>query len=204
VATAVLSLLSRRKHFIFAAFFAIVTPLPVSFIPARGFYSVYIAYFGWALLASGWIVLARDWLWGRLSARAGLPSPAWLRAVVPIVTAVALMFAFIRWQKRDPIVFDTNFRKDAARERIRLTILDLQRVRPCPPRGGRVLFLHDRWPVGEYGAVFAARLVCNDPDLAVDLAWILADYHKPIEASKYNYVIDYRDGQIAVFSPPRR
>ena len=195
VAVAILSILSRRKHLIFAALFAIVTPLPVSFIPARGFYSVYIAYFGWALLASGWIVLARDWLW---------PYPVRLKAVVPIATAVALMFAFIRWQKRDPIVFDTNFRKDAARERIRLTILDLQRVRPCPPRGGKVLFLNDRWPAGEYGAVFAARLVCNDPDLAVDLAWILADYHKPIEASKYNYVIDYRGGQIAVVSPPRR
>jgi hypothetical protein len=66
-----------------------------------------------------------------------------------------------------------------------------------------VLFLHDRWPAGQYGAVFAARLVCNDPDLAVDLAWILEDYHKPIDASKYNYVIDYRDGQIVVGSPPR-
>jgi len=203
VAVAILSLISRRKHLIFAALFAIVTPLPVSFIPARGFYSVYIAYFGWALLAAGWIVLARDCLWRLLVTRAGLRSPARLRAVVPIATAVALMFAFIRWQKRDPIVFDTNFRKDAARERIRLTILDLQRVRPCPPRGGRVLFLHDRWPAGQYGAVFAARLVCNDPDLAVDLAWILEDYHKPIDASKYNYVIDYRDGQIVVGSPPR-
>ena len=194
VAVAILSLITRRKHLIFAALFAIVTPLPVSFIPVRGFYSVYIAYFGWALLASGWIMLAREWLW---------PTRLRLRAVVPIATAGALMFAFIRWQKRDPIVFDTNFRKDAARERIRLTILDLQRVRPCPPRGGRVLFLHDRWPAGQYGAVFAARLVCNDPDLAVDLAWILEDYHKPIDASKYNYVIDYRDGQIVVGSPPR-
>jgi hypothetical protein len=193
VAAPVLSLLSRRKHLIFAALFAIVTPLPVSFIPPRGFYSVYIAYFGWALLGSGCIVLARDWLW---------PSPS-LRAVAPIATAVALMFAFIRWQKRDPIVFDTNFRKDAARERIRLTILDLRRVRPCPARGGRVLFLHDRWPSGQYGAVFAARLVCNDPDLDVDLAWILADYHKPVDISKYNYVIDYRDGQIVVGAPPR-
>jgi hypothetical protein len=189
-AAAALPAIVRKRAAWMGYVLALITPLPVTFINPRGFYAVYIAYFGWTLLAASCIVSARDWLLTRTAT-------ARLRNTAPAVTAVLLATIFLLWQKHDVYRYP-SFRAEPERERIRLTLAELKAAHVCPPPGGRVLFLRDRWPANEYGAIFATRLVCRDPDLSVDLGWRLAADHRPVNFSDYDFVIDYRDGRMVV------
>jgi hypothetical protein len=189
-AAAALAAILRKRAAWMGYALALIAPLPVSFITTRGFYAVYIAYFGWTLLAATCIVSAQDWLLAR-------NATARLRRAAPAMTAVLLAALFLLWQKHDVYRYP-SVREEPERERIRLTLAELEAAHICPPPGGRVLFLRDRWAANEYGAIFATRLVCRDPDLDVDLGWRLTVDHRPVHLSDFDFVIDYRDGRMVV------
>src|SRR2546430_12763373 len=78
------------------AFWVVITPLPLGFIPIRGGATLYIVLFGWAMIfARGLEDLIG--LVGRLLA---LPTPrtAVLRTLATAVVSVALA-AFYQWQR---------------------------------------------------------------------------------------------------------
>jgi hypothetical protein len=185
-----LAAISRKKAAAMGCALALIAALPVSFINTRGLYAVYIAYFGWTLLAASCLVSTRDWLLKRAPA-------AHMRNLIPAATALLLAVTFLAWQKHD-IYRYRNFREEPDRERIRLTLAELNAAHVCPRPGGRILFLRDRWPPNEYGAIFATRLVCRDSNLNVDLGWRLAVDHRPLIFSDYDSVIDYSDGRMVV------
>jgi hypothetical protein len=184
--------IARRKYVWFALAFLLITPLPVAFIQARGFFTMYLPYLGWAMYTAALIVLVRGWMWRRIWNRP--PIPAGALEPERIATAALLALALLQWKSVDP--YTLEFNKEPDREQIRRTIADLEHMRPCPAKGGRVLFLNDRWQEKGFGAVFATRLVCHNPDLEVDLAWNLAEAERDIDWSRYTYVLDYESGRL--------
>jgi hypothetical protein len=182
--------LFRSRAMFLGAVFAIIATLPVSFIPGRGFFAVCISYFGWTLYAADAIVIARD----------GIISRRWegsrLVSAFPVLTSVLVAFLFLYWQKHDIYRF-RSFREDPERQRIHLTLTDLERAHVCPPGpNGSLLFVRDRWPDPSFQPVMVAHLVCHDPDLNVDLGWVLKEWRRPINYRSYTWVLDYKNGQM--------
>jgi hypothetical protein len=129
----------RKRHFWFFAAFALLAPLPVLFIPYRGFFVMYLPYAGWCMAAATLLRLPK------------------IHPAIPFLLAAAFIATRPRPTLNDPahaIIADTE--------------ADLRQLNLPLPKGASVLFLHDRFPPTVWGANMTTRLFYRDPTLNVD------------------------------------
>jgi hypothetical protein len=177
----------RQKSLWFFVGFALLAPLPVIFIPFRGFFVMYLPLAGWAAAIATVMVCARN----RLVRRAGNG------VSVHFITG-SRCFLFIGvaaltiWISRNDPNSELGVR-DPSQSTIRLMQRDIARLNEPLPGGASVLFRHDRFPADSWGLVMILRLVYRDRDLWADRPTMMKT---PPDESAYDRVFDYSRGKL--------
>ena len=147
------------------AFWTVITPLPLAFIPARGGAMLYIVLFGWAMIIAR-AVQDLIGLVGRVL-RLSAPRTAMLQTLAPAAVAVALA-VFTQWQ---------NQRLDQTRILLSsgqksLHVIQAFRSLNLHPAPGSAILLkpETRFYRNPYYPAFVASLVWNDRSLRVYVA----------------------------------
>ncbi len=179
-----IALATRRKPLLFAAAFLTLTPLPINFIPYRGFFVMYLPLAGWAMYFATALVEGRDWLWKTVWNRPPLIEGSWEPERVGLFLFTAYVLFSIQIQ--DPRSFNSI---DPSQANLR-TLREGLSVRPRLPAGGRVLLLHDPFPREFYDPVFVLRMNYRDVSLTVDRAFDPEGQLK----GPYDLILDY-DGR---------
>jgi len=183
--------LARKKFFWFFVCFALLAPLPVIFIPYRGFFVMYLPFAGWAMFLATLLVGGRNLLWKHLWKRPPLPPNAFEPERVFLFLMVAYLVLSI--PRRDS-ASELGFR-DPAHAAIRAMQDDIVALNEPLPPGSKLLFLHDRLPPDAWGTLMMSRQLYRDRTLWVDRPTMM---NQPPNLSDYDRVFDYVDGKLAV------
>ncbi len=182
---------SRRKFLWFAAAFALLAPLPVIFIPYRGFFVMYLPLAGWAMFVGGVLVGGRNWLWTRLWKRPPLPPNPFEPERVFLFLAVAFLMVWIpAHDERSELKL-----RDPSQIYIRRTKRDILALNEPLPKHARVLVLHDLFPADSFAPVQTWRLVYRDRDLWIDRPTMMKT---PPNEAEYDRVFDYVGDRLVV------
>jgi hypothetical protein len=129
----------RRRDLMLCAAIITVTPLPINFIHARGFFVMYLPLIGWAMFIAIAAVAWRDWLLEHVWHRPALPSGTWEpeRVGLFLVTLYVLFTVHSRDVERSFLYPDERM------TRIHSLNASLERMNLPIPRGGSVLFVSD-------------------------------------------------------------
>ena len=183
VCLAVGALLDRRKHLVVCIGLIILVPLPVMFLPKRGFYVMYMATFPWSLLVATLLVNVRDKL---------------LRSVtINHFPRTLPVFLFVLLT-----LFALNLRKTAL-EPIRMTQVANQSLSnalssECPglsrPTHANILLVGDGFQEWVWDPLFVARLLYHNQELDVYRTNTSVLALKPLPNLKYDCVLAF-DGQ---------
>jgi hypothetical protein len=182
---------SRSKFLWFAASFALLAPLPVIFIPYRGFFVMYLPLAGWAIFVAGVLVGGRKWLWTRLWKRPPLPANPFEPERVFLFLAVAFLMV---WMPAHDEGSELKA-QDPSQGYIRRTKRDILALNEPLPRGAKLLILHDLFPADSYAPVQTWRLVYRDRDLWIDRPTMMQHPPNPAE---YDRVFDYVGGKLVL------
>ena len=187
--------LTRKKVLWFSAFFALLAPLPVIFIPYRGFFVMYLPIAGWAIFAAAAIVKGRDWLWRKLWRRPPIPEGAWQPE--RIVTFAAIAAVLLLGRNGDP---STSLIPHPSVSYVADTYDDIIRMNERLPRGAYILLLRCRYPDESWGPMQMMELVYRDSNLVVDRPALMKT--KPDDSSYryYDRVIDFNGRDLTVIS----
>jgi hypothetical protein len=182
---------ARKKSLWFFVCFALLAPLPVIFIPYRGFFVMYLPFAGWAMFVAALLVGGRNWLWKHVWKRPPLPPNAFEPERIFLFLMVAYLVASI---PRHDSASELKFR-DPAHAVIREMRDDIAGLNEPLPQGARLLFLHDRFPPDAWGTLMMSRQLYRDRTLWVDRPTMM---NQPPNLSDYDRVFDYVDGKLAV------
>lgn len=188
-----LAVLCRSRAMIFGWLFLLLSPLPFLFVPHYVAMFLYIPSVGWAQFIASALVYFRGFLDG-LAGRV----PGWKSISIPPVSAVAMFLILavalaVVHGGESPKTLEnfTSHQPD-----VRTMARALLELRPELPKGSRVLFLDDPFPVGDdWSLLFLVRLVFNDLTLEVGRAQPDA---LPVAQGKYDLVLTYRDQRLLV------
>ncbi len=185
--------LTRKKYLWFCAWFALLAPLPVVFIPYRGFFVMYLPMAGWAIFAASVIVKGRDWLWRVLWKRPPLPYGAWQPERVFTFAAVAFLIALGR--NTD---LSTNMVPHSSAASVAETYSDIMRLKERLPPRAYILLLRCPYPDESWGPMQMMQLLYHDRNLIVDRPTMMKV--KPDEKSYayYDRVIDFNGKDLLV------
>ncbi|MFL6463301.1 MAG: hypothetical protein ACJ73N_02700 [Bryobacteraceae bacterium] len=186
----VVAALTRRKTLWFCAWWCLLAPLPIIFIPYRGFFVMYVPYVGWAIYLAVVLVALRNGLM-RFSKRGWqVPTDVWEPERIFLFCVVAWFVAQgghakdVNLTGHDPLTRPIQQQRD-----------DFLKLQEPLPRGARVLLLHDRFPPGEtWWPLFTIRVVYRDPELWVDRLTMLKNQPDEAALASYDRVLDF-DGQ---------
>ncbi len=181
-----LAVLARRRELIFAWCVIMLGALPVIFIAPRGFFVMYLTLPGWYLYAGAAFVMIRDWLLQSL--------PRWAKGfevrpeqLVLFVTVAVLLVPLHRRERLVgsgwPIVAEAHFGGQ-----VRPVLEQLARQHRSLPRGARVLFLSDPYPVNEWILTFMFRLYYKDKEIRVDRAKVWPELAQAEVRAQYDRV----------------
>ena len=182
-------LLARRACTWFSAVFAFLAPLPVLFLPGRGFFVMYLPLVGWVILFGSLLVYLRDYLLSLLP-----HSPARSLLLASRIALFVIAAAAVVWvpkHDRDPGLYE----KDPSWDAIRLTRHDILTLREPLPVGAKVLFLHDRFPADSWIPVMLCRLLYRDRTLWADRPSMM---NKSPDQLNYDRVFDYTGGKLFI------
>jgi hypothetical protein len=147
------------------AFWVVITPLPLAFIPARGGPMLYIVLFGWAMI----IARVLEDLIGFIGRVLGLSEPrtTMLRTLAIATMAVALA-VFTHWQSDR---FD-RIRALVSSGQKSLHVIQALRSLNLHPHPGSTILLkpETRFYQNPYYPTFVASLVWNDHSLRIYVA----------------------------------
>ena len=182
---------ARKRFLWFFVCFALLAPLPVMFIPYRGFFVMYLPLAGWAMFVATLLVDGRNWLWKHLWKRPPLSPNAFEPERVFLFLMVAYLVVSI---PRHDSATELGYHDPAhaAVKAMRDDIIGLNE--PLPP-GSKLLFLHDRFPPGAWATLMMSRQLYGDRTLWVDRPTMM---NQPPNLSDYDRVFDYVDGKLAV------
>jgi hypothetical protein len=170
------------------AFWVVITPLPLAFIPGRGGEMLYIVLFGWAMIVARMLENLLG-LVGRLLALSG-PKTAMLQTFTTVAMAVALA-VFTHWQSHR---FDRIRVLVSSGQKSLHVIQALRALNLHPPPGSTILLEPEtRFYQNPYYPAFVASLVWNDHSLKI---YVLA--HNQLteqEIGKMNYIISVNEFQ---------
>src|ERR1043166_1449075 len=187
----------RRDHLLqLMAFWVVITPLPLAFIPGRGGAMLYIVLFGWAMI----IARMLSDLIGLIARVAGLAGPRKTMLSTLATAAVAVAFAvFTQWQ---------SYQFDRVRVQLSLgqkTLHVIQAFRSLnlhPPPGSPILLKPEtRFYQNAYYPLFVAALVWNDPSLKIYVYG--QNQLTEQEIAKIDYVISFNEFQVKLLSTPK-
>lgn len=147
----------RSRVLIFSWCFAIVSALPVAFIPPRAAFAFYIPLTGWTIYIASLVVQLRIKLFGRSQSE-----------VYRFVTLFAVLCLLLRAHRiqRDRM----GGPEILGQAMIRHVAADLEQHHPVFPRGARVLAVNDPFTAARFDLVLLLRLYAHDPHLNVDHA----------------------------------
>ncbi len=182
---------ARQKFLWFFVCFALLAPLPVIFIPYRGFFVMYMPLAGWVIFIATLLVGGRNWLWKHAWKRPQLPSNAFEPERIFLFLPVAFLVA---WIPRHDSASVLGYR-DPAHEVVQAMRNDLVGLNEPVPKGSKLLFLHDRFPPQAWGTLMISRQLYRDRTLSVDRPTMMS---QPPNLSDYDRVFDYVDGKLAV------
>jgi len=140
----------RVPHIRFAAFLAILTPLPVLLIQQRSLYVMYIPMLGFAMLGASLV--------GLLPARV---KNGWTAILLPAVCALLLLPAHLHHKPAGTIWVSSEEHK------VRLIVSALDKQLPSLPKGGRVYFQEDPFAADDWILTFIFRLYYRDDTIEV-------------------------------------
>jgi hypothetical protein len=182
---------ARKKFLWFFVCFAWLAPLPVIFIPYRGFFVMYLPFAGWAMFAATLLVRGRNWLWAHVWKRAPLSPNAFEPERIFLFLAVAYFVASVpQYDSASELGF-----RDPSQQIVRATRRDIVGLNEPLPKGSRLLFLDDRFPPDAWGPLMMSRQLYRDRTLRVDRPSMMS---QPPNLSDYDRVFDYVDGKLAV------
>ncbi|MES1262455.1 MAG: hypothetical protein ABUS49_12030, partial [Acidobacteriota bacterium] len=153
--------------------------LPVSFIPARGGYALYIAWAGWVLYAAVALVALQDLV------VKGRPR---LRLPLACVVFVLAGWRFGKVNLHDQRVDPRRWLYDPA-ELVRGMVTQMRGLQPVLPRGARMLFVEDSFTNEEWTPYFVMKLAWHDDSLVVDRIKMMR--RAPADWNDYGYVFTY-------------
>jgi hypothetical protein len=176
----------RSRAMLWCALFAILAPLPVTFIPLRGLFAWYVALIGWWIWIASALVLA-----GRLVA---VRRPA-VAGMVPRLAGFALLWvallAFHEVHRREP----------QSHGPVGGAIEDLRALGLRVPSHARLLLLEDRFNTDEWTPLFPARLLYWSLELVVDRVKIMPSQPACDEIAGYDLLLRDDGTAIRVVSP---
>lgn len=182
---------ARKKYLWFFLCFALLAPLPVIFIPWRGFFVMYLPLAGWAMFAATLLVGGRNWLWMHLWKRPPVPPGAFQPERIFLFLIVAYFVVSIpRHDPESALGF-----KNPAQTVIHAMRDDIVGLNEPLPKESRLLFLHDRFPPEAWGPLMMSRQLYRDRTLSVDRPTMM---NHPPHLADYDRVFDYVDGKFAV------
>jgi hypothetical protein len=181
---------TRQRSVLFAACIVTLAPLPVVFVPARGFFAYTVAFGGWAIFVGSLLVYTRDWLWRVVWHRAPLPQNTWEPERV-FLFLIALL-AMMQFQARSwSIEWGDEYKASAA---IRVLTTDLRKQHPNLPRHSSVLLVDDDFDVDNYTAFFSVQLLYHDKTLAVNRTKMMNPESVTAALQAHQHIFEYRDG----------
>lgn len=186
---AALALWMRSRVLWFGLAFFAVTLLPVSFIPARLGFVLYLPLAGVALYASVCLVRFKESLWKVFSEAlgSGVPTASPASASVALFIATALVISTIgyrNWER--PLSPRFSPYKN--------TIAEFSRLYPTLPHGSKLLFVHTALDYN-WDLVFLLRLYYRDTDLwLTELNGPQAQRIPLDRLPHYDHIFDYVDG----------
>jgi hypothetical protein len=193
----VAALLARSRKLIFAWIVLFFGLLPVTFVPPRSGYVMYISFVGWVLYAGVVLVRLQDLV---------------TRSHPQYRTALACaVFVLAGW--RVGKVHEHSVRKEPRQwlydspHMIRGMAEQLPAMHPGFPRSARILFQEDGFTTGEWTPMFVMRLLYNNRELIVDRIKSstakAADWEQftSPDHTHYDYVFTWGNGRYRQVTP---
>jgi hypothetical protein len=187
-----IALWMRSRVAWFGLLFFVIALLPVSFIPARLGFVLYLPLAGLALYAAVCLLRFKESLWRLISEAlgaggptVGAASPA--AASVALFVATALVISVIDYRYWSPA-------PDARYSPSKNTIAEFSRLYPSLPPGSKLLFV--RSPLDyDWDLVFLLRLYYRDTDLFITQLNGPKEQRIPLDRlPHYDHIFDFEDG----------
>jgi hypothetical protein len=206
----VIAALSRRRYLWFLAWFAILAPLPVLFIPPRGFFVMYLPVAGWAMFVAGALVCGRDRLF------AGSPDPISKDIVdrrnrqIARLAPLAVCLCAFAYGLADPEFQMRAAAADPMSQIIDLSKQDFMRLNEPVPEGGSILMMGSRFPADSnpYFPLMVVQLLYRDRKLQLDRVELMNPPPGPAAFPQYDRVIAFDGVSLSVVmrggSPDRK
>jgi hypothetical protein len=188
----VIALWMRSRAMWFGLLFFVITLLPVSFIPTRLGFVLYLPLAGLALYAAVCLVRFKESLYRLVSRALEQPAPP-LGAALPVSTSIALFLATallfgVIGYRNWPIA------PDPRNSPYKNTIADFSRLYPKLPHGSKLLFAHSALDY-DWDLVFLLRLYYRDTDLFLTEMNGPEGQRIPLNRlPHYDHIFDYLDG----------
>jgi hypothetical protein len=195
VATVFIAFMLRKKHLLFASLMAMVSILPLAFIPVRGGFAFYVPSLYWSLWIAGVLVAVRKEMlpFGRFPSQVRLG----LRVALPLALAAYVVpLNAKRFREVLPIA-------QSIQDRNRRYAEEVHRCLGRIPPGSQVLVLNDPWKDLPYEAAFLVRLSYGDPTIKVVTVRALRSYGGDSDPSKFDFLLDFADGRFQLPNPVR-
>ena len=186
----------RSRVALFGLLFFAITALPVSFIPPRLGFVLYLPLAGLALDAAACLVRFKESLMKLVSEAVPAAAPsagavqsrsAWPLSAIALFLATAVVMGAID-KSHWPMAPDPQY------SRYKITAAEFSRLYPTLPHGSRLLFVHT--PMDDtYDLVFLLRLFYRDTDLFLtQINGPQAQRIPLIKLPHYDHIFDYVNG----------
>lgn len=186
----------RSRVALFGLLFFTITALPVSFIPPRLGFVLYLPLAGLALDAAACLVRFKESLmklvWDAVPAAApsagGFQSrSAWPLSAIALFLATAVVMGAVD-DRHWPVAPDPQY------SRYKITAAEFSRLYPTLPHGSRILFVHT--PMDDtYDLVFLLRLFYRDTNLFItQINGPMGQRIPLIKLPHYDHIFDYVNG----------
>jgi hypothetical protein len=185
-----IALWMRSRVLWFGLLFFTITLLPVSFIPARVGFVLYLPLAGLALYAAVCLVRFKEGLWRLISQAFDQSSTA----ASPISASIALFLATVL------VIGTIDFRNwppapDPQHSPYKNTIAEFSRLYPSLPHGSKLLFAHSALDYN-WDMVFLLRLYYRDTDIFITEINGPEGQRIPLNRlPHYDHIFDYVDGR---------
>jgi hypothetical protein len=182
----------RSRAAWFGLLFFIIALQPVSFIPARLGFVLYLPLAGLALFVAICLVRFKEGLW-RLVSEALQPGESTVRPVSPASASVALFIATAL------VISIVDYRHwspapDSQYSPAKNSAAEFSRLYPSLPHGTKLLFVHTPLDY-DWDLVFLLRLYYRDPDLFITQFNGPKEQRIPLNRlPRYDHIFDFEDG----------
>lgn len=181
----VIGLWARSRVVWFGLFFFVITLLPVSFIPGRLGFVLYLPLAGLALAMAAALVRLKESLWSRFAESRAMLSPRSASIALFVVTALVMAVIDYHFRPRAPRAADSPYKQ---------TLAEFSRLYPSLPHGATILFVHspldDNWAMA-----FLLKLFYRDPDLFITQLHGPPEQRIPLDQlPRYDHIFDFENG----------